>query len=90
MEGKAIELTPEELEIMDEMCFSVHFSELSVILSDEELTFKCLLNLFENQLIQGYYPTPDLEVQFDLQSFKEFYKDYYYLATKRGLKVLFG
>ena len=30
------------------------------------------------------------EIDFEIKKFQELYKDYYYLATKKGLKVLFG
>ena len=90
MERKESELNHRELDILEELCFSRSFEELKEQGFEAAELKRSLLKLLDLELVELYYPTRDDEISFDLKKFEEFYSDYYYLATKKGLKYLFG
>lgn len=89
MEGSKSKLTNEELDVLDELVFSSSYEDLQSKFKNIELK-KVLKKLLSLGLIYASFPAPDDEILFENEIFNKFYSEYYYLATKSGLKHLFG
>ncbi len=90
MEGKEIELSELELTLLDELVFSLHYNDVKKKVDGEESQLKeGLKNLLQYEFLIAGCPGPDDDLEFDLADFNNHFKEYYYLATKKGLKYLF-
>ena len=78
-------MTELEFDILDELYFVIGFKELTDTLAMEETLLKeQLLNLIEKGWVKIMEPISDVEVE-STSDFDVRYKDYFYLATKKGL-----
>ena len=89
MEKQKSKLTSFDIDVLDELVFTNSYRMLNKKFKDEKLYF-CLVKLLNNKLITIYFPTPDDEIEFEVEKFDANFREYYYLATKIGLKSLFG
>jgi hypothetical protein len=79
-------MTDQEFDLLDELYFVQHYSELKRQLSwEDDLLLRLLKNLYEKELIKCFR-TPDDEV-FQVDNLYLEGKTYYYLATKKGLMI---
>ncbi len=76
-----------EYDILDELYFLVHFKELieQFGLSDDEIK-PTLMKLFKKGWIRCY-EDPDHELDAGQVDLELHYRNYYYLASKEGLKA---
>jgi len=78
-------MTDKEFDVLDELYFVTSFTDLlgSTGMQEQELQ-KCLVGLFEKEWIKCFKTVSEEESrqQTDLQ---HKYRDYYYLASKKGL-----
>lgn len=79
-------MTDTEFDILDELYFMIDFNTLSlntkidVVILENHLTLmikKEWISIFEDDI--------SVEIMYDNEKFKENFKSYYYLATKKGL-----
>ncbi len=91
MERTEIELTENEFQILDELVFTNHCNELrkKVLMEDSEMRI-AIIHLLELKFINICYPSPDEQIEFEIDNFDKFYLESYYLATKMGLQFLFA
>jgi hypothetical protein len=75
-----------EFDILDELYFVTSFLELRQNLgfADAQLC-QSLKELVKCGFIKCLYPDPDSEIEFEESSFAENYRNYFFLATKKGL-----
>ncbi len=77
-------MTDEEFDLIDELYFVQHYSQVKEALGwDDVLLLATLQNLLEKEFIKCL-KEPDEEV-FEKINLKESGKNFYYLATKKGL-----
>lgn len=76
-----------EYDILDELYFLIHFEQLmsNFGLSDEEI-LPILIKLNHKGWIRCY-TEPDVELEAKDVDLEIHYRDYYYLASKEGLKA---
>ena len=79
-------MTDIEFNILDELYFMIDFESLSINLdiniSILEKEFKVML---EKKWVSIFEDDISAEIMYDNEKFKENFKSYYYLATKKGL-----
>ncbi len=78
-------MSDNEFDLIDELYFIVPYSilEKSIDLTDEILK-STLKDLLSKGWINCYYSQTD-EIEFDIVLFEKEYRNYHYLATKKGL-----
>ncbi|MEO9964443.1 MAG: transporter [Reichenbachiella sp.] len=76
-----------EFDILDELYFLIHFDDLkkALGLSDEDL--KPLLSKMARKKWLRCYSEPDVELDAASIDIEIGYRNYYYLASKEGLKA---
>lgn len=76
-----------EYDVLDELYFLMHFKQLSenVGLEDGELR-PVITKLYGKKWIKCF-EEPDVEIQQDEVDLEVKFRNYYYLATKEGLKA---
>ena len=78
-------MTDLEYEVLDELYFVQSYLQLVQLTNvDEETLYEVLERLLQNQWIKCL-KSPEEEVFEEALNFENFYKQYYYLATKKGL-----
>ena len=78
-------MTDEEFEIIDELYFVTSYTDLKVETEmSDDLLEKQLASLISKGWIK-VYESVDEEVTFDPDSFQLNFKNYFYLASKKGL-----
>ena len=79
-------MTDLEFDILDELYFMIQFESLNknTKISLEELQIQ-LSNMIEKEWISIFSDDNSAEILYDNVKFKENFKSYYYLATKKGL-----
>jgi hypothetical protein len=74
-----------EFDVMDELYFLQSYQALEKQLNLPALELRKVL---ESLLAKGWvrcYKDPDIEVDYDPESYQQEYRNYYYLASKAGL-----
>jgi hypothetical protein len=80
-------VTDLEFDILDELYFVISFHELSDRLTIDEALLKSeLLSLIQKGWVKILKPFSDEEVE-TWEQYGNLYKEYFYLATKKGLLV---
>ena len=86
MEKQTSSMTDNEYSILDELYFLSSYVDLkqNVNLSDEELQDE-LRGMIEKNWLTIFLNDDSLEVDYDSKKFRQNFKSYYYLASKKGL-----
>lgn len=78
-------MTELEFDILDELYFVIGFKELTNTLGIEDTLLKeQLLNMILKDWVKIMEPFSDVEIE-STDDFDQRYKEYFYLATKKGL-----
>ena len=76
-----------EFDVLDELYFVIHYDDLSSAIELDDFDLKPILVKLHNKGWLRCYIEPDTELQVEDVDLEVSFRNYYYLASKEGLKA---